>query len=517
MLDESVTSRSDLDARGRRRQFWNTTHEPLDVVVVGGGVQGACLYARLVREGRRVLLIDQKDFGSGTSQASAMLVWGGLLYLSNAEFLHVIRLSASRDHLLGRHSELAEPHYLSYVFGRRQHRQPWFVHAGLWTYWLLGGCRRSVPRGSSVFPEQSFLVEDSAVRRLRFEEGHLRLSDAQLAFHWISTSRAGGAANYCSLIGGGFDSQQRLWRLELRDTLHGNEIEICAKWVVNAAGVWTDRVNAKFGVDSRWQHLLAKGASFSFARPEGHRDTLVFDSDDNGEGLSLVPWGPVSLWGSTETMTQSADEGWHVEPGDVEYLLSQLNSRMRSAVRPHDIISLRCGVRSLAVPRGTTRGNPRDLSKRWCVHFDEHRPWVSIYGGKITACISVAARVARLLGRALGAPGDTFPAVFLDDPETEHFPGLEARVPAARWSRDHQMCCTLDDYLRRRTNIAQWTLRGGLGRSGEHRGALVRIATVLCYGDDTAAAAMVDEYERRVVREHDAVLGTSPVSVIQDG
>ncbi len=521
------TNRDRSGHRDWRHRFWKTVHEPFDVVVVGGGVQGACLYARLAREGRRVLLIDRKDFGGGTSQASAMLVWGGLLYLKNAEFIEVMRMCASRDRLLRQHPELTEPHYLSYVFGRPLHSQPWFIHAGLWVYWLLGGGRRAVPRGGREFPEQAFLSDDSAIRRLRFEEGHLRVSDAQFVLDWIGRAEGGVASNYCSLEGGAFDPQLRRWRLQLRDTLGENQTEIAAKWVVNAAGVWTDRVNAGFGMESPWQHLLAKGVSFSFPRHDGHHDTLVFDGAAGDQGMSLVPWGPVSLWGSTETITRSPDEGWQVEPEDLQFLLTHLNAKMATALEPRQITSLRCGVRPLAVPRGTTAGNPLELSKRWCIHRDPQRPWISIYGGKITACLGVAARVAGMLGDALGkqqldnsihsigwhgqVPLPVGPTPLHVEAELSHFPGLEQPVPSAEWSRDHQSCCTLEDYLRRRTNIAQWVPRGGLGRRGEHRGELLRLAGELCE-DAATAAAMMDEYESTIVRTHDAILGTQPTT-----
>ena len=70
----------------RDRNISNTAGNNFDITIIGGGINGASLYNKLVQEGYRVLLIDKGDFASGTSQASGMMIWGGLLYLRN--FLH---------------------------------------------------------------------------------------------------------------------------------------------------------------------------------------------------------------------------------------------------------------------------------------------------------------------------------------------------------------------------------------------------------------------------------------------
>ncbi|HEX8342744.1 MAG TPA: FAD-dependent oxidoreductase [Tepidisphaeraceae bacterium] len=490
-----------------RTDFWHTGHDVFDVAILGGGIQGACLYARLVAQGRRVLLIDQGDFGGGTSQASAMLIWGGLLYLKNREFAEVMRLSASRDRMLRDCRGLADPHSLAYVFGPAPSRQPWFIHLSLWAYWLLGSGRRRVPSRCRTFAEQAFLSPAAASERLRFEEGRLRLSDAQFVMNWIAPSAGGQAVNYCVLDDAQYDPHGRAWTLRLRDALSPRTADVSAACVVNATGVWADRVNARCGISAPWRQLLAKGVSLSVARPPDHHDTLVFDNPSADEGMSLVPWGPVSLWGSTETIVDRAEDGWRAEPREVDYLLGQLNKKLRRPVGRDAVISLRCGVRSLAVPTDSVGGDPLRFSKRWRLHCDAQRPWISIFGGKITACLDVAARVERVLGRILRRapcrPAATAPV----EAAFEQYPGLTQPVPAAGWCATHQMCRTLEDYLRRRTNIAQWVPRGGLGRSGEHRPALLRIAAALCNADPAAAQAMVAAYEGRIVREHDAVLG----------
>src|SRR5687768_17661077 len=133
------------DAWQRRDGFWRDPLPVFDVAVIGGGVQGACIYHHLAAAGYRVLLVDRGDFGGGTSQASAMLIWGGLLYLRDGDVREVLRLSAARDEMLRAWPQWAEAHTFRYVLGRRRHRPRALVQAALWAYWMLGGCRRRPP------------------------------------------------------------------------------------------------------------------------------------------------------------------------------------------------------------------------------------------------------------------------------------------------------------------------------------------------------------------------------------
>lgn len=85
----------------RRRKEWSELDQRVfDVVVVGGGINGACLYHYLCAAGYSVLLVDARDFAGATSQASAMMIWGGLLYLRNWDLLTVWRLCAARDRMI---------------------------------------------------------------------------------------------------------------------------------------------------------------------------------------------------------------------------------------------------------------------------------------------------------------------------------------------------------------------------------------------------------------------------------
>lgn len=487
------------------------SHEPLppevDVAIVGGGINGASLYHELSAEGYRVLLVDRGDFAAGTSQASAMMIWGGLLYMKDWELATVARLSASRDRLIAQQPSQIRARSIRYipVPGGRSRA---FVQAALYAYWLLGGARRKRPRFDRDFEERSLLKDDRVSGALTYEEASLESSDARFVLSWIlrTAGHDSVARNYCALESAGYDASRRLWRLDLADTRDGRAMEVRARLVVNAAGGWTDAINRRNGLESPYRHLLSRGVSMAVPREPGHHHHLAFDNGIGGNAMVLIPWGPVALWGSTDTVQPDMERARQVETGDLRFLFAQLNRHLARPVGPSDVVSLRCGVRAVAVPRhAKVNEHSPSLSRRHRIHVDSRVPWISVYGGKLSGCTTLAHSVRmRVTGRLGAGTVPSRPARLddhLPDPPVETFPGLERPVVSAVWSAAHEQCRTLDDYLRRRTNIAQWVRRGGLGANLEHLDHVGSVALALHGGNTARAAHDLDQYRTRVDRE----------------
>jgi glycerol-3-phosphate dehydrogenase len=148
------------------------------------------------------------------------------------------------------------------------------------------------------------------------------------------------------------------------------------------------------------------------------------------------------------------------------------------------------------------------ISRRHVVARDARLPWVSLYGGKLSSCLSLGAEVADTIGRAL-VPVQRGAVASRGEPSrngTERFPGLEQPVISMGSAVKSEGCCTLEDYLRRRTNIAQWVPRHGLGRRGEHAERLALMAERFPGVDGIRGARALTAYESRVEREFDQVL-----------
>lgn len=472
---------------------------PFDVVIVGAGINGAAVCHALASQGYRVLLVDQGDFGSGTSQASTMLIWGGLLYLKNLELATVLALTRDRDRLVAERAGSVQARPLLYVPSSGPPRL--VVEGALAAYWVMGAGKRARPQRLDRYEEQTQLTDAGPAYAI--EEAALVASDARFVLEWALAAERLGAdvRNHVRVTAIDAASPGSGWRLHLCDVLTGVTTDVQARMVVNAAGCWTDGLNEKAGLASPWRHLFSRGVSLSFPRPAWHTRHLVLDSLE-GDVMTLAPWGPVSLWGSTDAFHDDLAEARRPADLDVARLLRELNRHLRVPVEAADLISLRTGVRPVPV-RHDARAprTPGSLTRHHRLHLDETRPWVSIYGGKLSGCLGLAADVCQLVAQRVAPRGTPPRPRTISDADarvTTTFPTLEAQVVSAAWAAAHEHCASLDDYLRRRTNIAQWVPRGGFGAHGEHADTLERIALEIHDGDTGLAERDLRMYWQQV-------------------
>jgi len=490
----------------RRAESDAARTEVFDVVIIGAGITGACLFHQLRKKGFRVLLADQSDFAGGTSQASAMMLWGGLAYLRSFDVSTVFRLSASREALIRAMRDSAQPRTFRYLVPSPHRGNRAIVLSALYLYWLLGAFRRSRPKVVHDFPELPLLKANER-HCYEYEEAYLPDSDARFVIHWILRARdiENPALNYCRVEDGHYDSRTRQWTLGLKDQILKHQTSVQARLVVNAAGVWTDSINDQFGIVTPYKHLLSKGIFLGLRRDSSHVTPLIVEKDDQ-DCYALIPWGPISLWGPTETFTPSPQQGFSITKNDLQLLAAEYDKHFAKPFGAEDIVSLRCGVRGLAVPRSVRNGRSQSLSRKFVVHRDSQQPWVSIHGGKLTSCVGIADAAVAAITECVDASG--LPALApetLITTEMESFPGLSERVPSAR-SCALESCWSLQDYLRRRTNISQWVPRCGLGYHDENVRHLERLAAVFDRGDGTSPGAAVRAYRKEVELKYDRVL-----------
>jgi glycerol-3-phosphate dehydrogenase len=500
-------SHSTLDYR--RSENEAAQSEIFDVAIIGAGVIGACLFHQLRKKGYRVLLTDKADFAGGTSQASAMMLWGGLAYLRSFDLATVARLSFSREALVRRGNSCASPRRFRYIVGSPQAGNRAIVQSALYLYWLLGAFRRTRPRWLNDFDE-SRLLKATDRNCFEYEEAYVADSDARFVLQWILRSRDIGnpALNYCTLHGGRFDSSAKLWILDLEDRVLGRQVATRARLVVNAAGVWTDSLNKQFGIETPYHHILSKGVFLGLRRDPAQNTALIVEKADQ-DCYALIPWGPVSLWGPTETFTSSPQDGFSITAEDIHSLVQEYDRHFARPFRPEDVISLRCGVRGLAVPRSTRHdlSHSQSLSRKYVIQRDRELPWISIHGGKLTSCSSIAEAAAKTIGYSTRPSLLPRPfAEFVEESsERESFPGLAEEVPSARSCAD-ESCWSLDDYLRRRTNISQWIPRGGLGRFNENLEHLARLSGTFAATSSFNPQTAVRAYQREIETRFDRVL-----------
>ncbi len=463
-----------------------------EVLIIGGGITGISLATLLARNGISSVLIEKNDFTSGTSQASGMMIWGGLLYLKNLEFRTVAKFCRSRDRLIRNRPGDVAPRRFTYLVARQGGRRSWFMWCALQVYRALSFWKQGPVRKSPLDRLPMELDGSLYSAGWTYEEGFLARSDSHFGLRQLVATKGPLTARNHHEI----ESLQRvengLYQVELRSA-DGTPCRTEVAKIVNCGGVWADGINTRFGVPTQHHHHFSKGV-YLLLGASGD-EAFVMDSGTDGDVLCWVPWGEITMWGPTETTIDSLDDA-HATAADVEWLLAELNRRSTRKWTHKDIVNVRCGVRPLAVLPGTEVKNPLDLSRRAIIEKCPDQNWWTVLGGKLSGAEDVAAEIYQsLLGRA---------AEYRDSRESspqapmirDFFDGRE--IPDPDFCRDHEFCRTLDDYLRRRSNIAQWIPRGGFGNDDEFAADLLVIATRLS-GDRLTAEQALQRYREQVI------------------
>jgi glycerol-3-phosphate dehydrogenase len=495
----------------RQKNWQLAENKEFDTIIFGGGINGATVYNKLCSQGYKVLLLDKGDFSCGTSQASAMMIWGGLLYLKNLDFLSVYHFSRDRDNLIQSHGEDVDPAYFRYIPNCEWGRNKYLVYLALHLYWILGNFRRKKPSYQKSFAELNLLFQKKSPGSLLYQEGFLKYSDSRFVLDWILSRQTEDyfALNYCAINEAEYSAKDKQWSIDIADTMTKSQCSIKAKTILNCSGVWADSVNRQFGIRSPFRHVFSKGVFISFKRPETHHTPLIFEMGEHGDTLSFIPWGPISMWGPTETMEGSIEEGFSITPEDVHFLRHHAAKNLESSLADAKIISLRCGIRPLVVEKKFKADcYPLDISRHHKIIQDPALPWLSVYGGKISGCISMADEVAQKVAKQVrpSLPDIQDKGIKLKEKTPDSFPGLREIFPSIDWCVENEFCCSLEDYLRRRTNISQWVPREGLGFRDENKKHLGDLAQRLPDFDGKTADSHLDEYVTKVNERFDKLM-----------
>ena len=369
-----------------------------DVLIVGGGINGAVSAAALSARGASVALIDRGDFAGFTSQESSNLVWGGIKYLENYEFPLVRKLCMSRNRLMRAYpANVKEIGFLG-VLGENAPFPPWVVGVGAFAYWGIGNFKTNAPRPMS--PETVERIEPiintvGTVGGIEYADAYLKDNDARFVFSFIRSAMDVGAvaANYVEL-----ENAERVkgnWHAQLRDCESGMPINLEAKVVVNAAGPFLDGLNKTWNTHTRHQIVYSKGVHLVVDQLTPNERVLAFFDDDQ-RLFYVIPMGNRSVIGTTDTRVD--DPHTEVTENDREFLLEQVNDRLdlNSPLSKDDIIAERSGVRPLVIRRQSKALKNIDwtaLSRKHEVEVDHAKQVVSIFGGKLTDCLNVGEEV----------------------------------------------------------------------------------------------------------------------------
>ena len=506
--------------------------ERFDLVVVGGGITGAGVALDAASRGYSVALVEKADFASGTSSRSSKLVHGGLRYLQNFD-LGLVREALLERQLmvkLAPHLVKPLPMVVSTFDGARPDR---LMGIGLNMYDVMATPvrgRRSSRRDDSYWsPARHRIISGEHVVELlpalaeRHPTGGYLFYDCQTDDVRLVLSVLGEAERFGTIVANRLQVVELLSEdgqesgVRVTDTVTGEELTIRAANVINATGVWADRIRPEELhseadlpkiAPSRGTHLIVANGKLPL-------DAGAIVPAGEGRSIFALPWLGQSLLGTTDN-NYSGDID-HVRPSgeDVRYLLEAANAFFGTALGPEDLAGAYAGVRPL-ISSGDTRKSV-DISRK-AELYETSSGLITITGGKLTTWRRMAKlAVDRLVERegrdapcrtseiplgqpveaeALHAPAgipaesvaalasryghaaEQVLAVAAERPELAEpiVPGLPDLLAEAAFSARHEQAATVGDVLLRRTRVG---LLAGREVSEPGSRAPLRVAQVL--------------------------------------
>jgi glycerol-3-phosphate dehydrogenase len=384
--------------------------ESFDLLVIGGGINGAGIARDAAMRGLRTALVERGDFASGTSSRSSKLIHGGFRYLEQGQVLLVLESVRERERLrrlaphLVRPQEFVFPIYRDGPIGRLK------LGAGLWAYDLLAGLWRV--RRHRMLGRHAAAAAEPALRRDGLRGAGVywdyRTDDARLVLETCLAAAREGAvlASYAEAVA--FLRQDgRIVGARVADRLGRVEVAVRARVVVNAAGPWVDAV-ASLDAPAPPRLRLTKGVHVVVPRDRiGHRAAVVLHAVGDGRVMFVIPWGTHSLVGTTDTDHAGGPAAPPVvERADVAYLLDTVNHYFPEAcLGPADVVSAFAGLRPLVAPSVGGDMAPSSVSREEEI-FTSESGLISIAGGKLTTYRLVAAAVVDRVIGALHRRGD---------------------------------------------------------------------------------------------------------------
>ncbi len=424
-----------------RAEMWSRLDEPVDLLVIGGGITGCGIARDAAMRGLSVALVEARDFAFGTSSRSSKLVHGGLRYLEQLELRLVFEAVSERRILSDVAPHLVHPlGFLFPVFDGS--RQPlWMINTGLWVYEGLS-LFRSPRRHSRLSPAEVAKVEPL----LRQDGLHgaplyydCATDDARLTLENAidATTRGALVVNACAVTGFVHGEDGRLRGATVQDHVHGGTRTIRAAAVVNATGPWTDRTIA-LGKDAptdgpgllrptKGVHLVVDAERL----PVDHAVVCLHPED--GRVLFAIPWGDQAYVGTTDTDFQGDPAEVYTTAEDVRYLLDAANAYFPgAALTAEDVRSTWAGLRPLIAPPSTNGMDESAVSREHEIVVGADG-LITIAGGKLTTYRAMAAEVVDHAVKLLRLAGRLPPTLRAAHTDLEPLPG------AVGWPEDDDL------------------------------------------------------------------------------
>jgi len=395
-------------------QASTTPGHELDILVIGGGVTGAGIALDAVTRGLKVGIVEAQDWASGTSGRSSRLVHGGLRYLQMLDFHLVREALTERDLLLTRLApHLVRPVSFLYPLEHRVWERA-YVGAGVALYDTLAsvnGRRRALPihrhvtrRGlEKLFPD---IRHEAAIGAVRYWDASV--DDARLVSTIVRTAATYGAAaaSRTQVVAMSTTEGGTVTGATVEDLETGRRIDVRARQVVTATGVWTEETEALAGTDGGLRVLASKGIHIVVPRDRIAGDTgLILQTEKSV--LFIIPRSRYWMIGTTDTPWKHELVHPVATAADIDYLIDHANTVLARPLARKDIIGTWAGLRPLLQP-GTKEGTSSAKVSREHTIASPTPGLTVIAGGKLTT-YRVMAKDA--IDFALGGRAHSLPSI----------------------------------------------------------------------------------------------------------
>lgn len=375
--------------------------DEIDVLVVGGGINGAGIARDAAGRGLGVWLLEQSDLAAFASSASTKLIHGGLRYLEYGEVRLVREALIERERLLAIAPHLVHP--LRFVLPHVPELRPrWEIRLGLLLYDHLGG-RRNLPASRAVR-----LDRDPAGRALlpHFMHGFMysdcRVDDSRLVVLNALDAAERGAVIRPQTRFTGAVPERGGWRVEYVDSASAERHALHARVIVNAAGAWVDAVRRSLGLSPELGVRLVKGSHIVVPRLFEGSAAYLLQNRDRRVVFAIPYEEQLTLIGTTDVPVEGSPDGVRVSPAEVDYLCESVNRYFRRGVNASEVLWAFAGVRALKDDAATEAAA---VTRDYELHVEQSSGGslaLSVIGGKLSTYRSLAESALEALQRRVG-------------------------------------------------------------------------------------------------------------------
>ncbi|MBS0848248.1 glycerol-3-phosphate dehydrogenase [Citrobacter sp. JGM124] len=355
--------------------------ETKDLIVIGGGINGAGIAADAAGRGLSVLMLEKNDLACATSSASSKLIHGGLRYLEHYKFRLVKEALAEREVLLNMAPHITFP--MRFCLPHQPHLRPaWMIRLGLCLYDNLGK-RTVLPASKEVRFGHNSVLKPELLRGFEYsdcwvDDARLVLANAQMV------EQKGGKVKTRTRVTKAW-RDAGVWIVEAEDTDSGELFCWRAKGLVNAAGPWVKNVfDQGLSLPSPYNIRLIKGSHIVVPRAYQQKQAYILQNEDK-RIVFVIPWlNDFSIIGTTDVEYQGDPQDVSIEQAEIDYLLQVYNAHFKKTLSEQNIVWSYSGVRPLCDDES---GSLQQITRDYTLDIQDVKgkaPLLSVFGGKLT-------------------------------------------------------------------------------------------------------------------------------------